>query len=317
MKILVTGGCGFIGTNLVRLLSQSGHDVAVYDNLSRGRREWLDDCDVEIVQGDILDIARLEKALAGIEAVVHLAAYGSVIESITDPGPNFDNNVVGTFNVFSASSRAGVGKVVFASTGGALIGNAEPPVSEESLPRPISPYGASKLCGEAYCHAFGHAYDIDMVALRFANVFGPQSAHKKGAVTAFSKAVMLGEPMIIFGDGSASRDFLYVDDLCHGIQLALEARLPGCSVFHLASGEETRVIDLARGIARVAGKPDHPIEHREKRRGEVDRNFATYDRIREALGFEPSYSFEQGLAATWQWFQDNREATLTAITSDS
>lgn len=317
MKILVTGGCGFIGTNLVRLLLASGEDVTVYDNLSRGRREWLDDCGPNIVQGDILDVAGLEKSLAGIDAVVHLAAYGSVIESVTDPAPNFDNNVVGTFNVFSAASRAGVKKVVFASTGGALIGNAEPPVSEESLPRPISPYGASKLCGEAYCHAFGHAYDIDTVALRFANVFGPQSAHKKGAVTAFIKAVMTGEPMIIFGDGMASRDFLYTDDLCRGIQMGLGASLPGSSVFHLASGEETRIIDLARGIARVAGHPDHPIEHRDKRRGEVERNFATYELARKTLGFQPQLSFDEGLAATWQWFQENRDAALAETTSDS
>lgn len=317
MKVLVTGGLGFIGTNLVRRLLASGDDVTVYDNLSRGRREWLADTEAAILTGDILDLGHLEDSLAGADAVVHLAAYGSVIESVSDPAPNFENNVVGTFNVFSAAREAGVGKVVFASTGGALIGDAEPPVSEDSVPRPISPYGASKLCGEAYCHAFGRAYGIETVALRFANVFGPQSAHKKGAVTAFIKAILSGDPMVIFGDGMASRDFLYVDDLTRGIEAALRADLPGGSVFHLASGRETRIRELAEAIARAAGRPDHPIEHLEKRRGEVERNFAAYDRARAALGFEPSWTLEDGLAATWQWFLDHRESAMAEAMSDS
>lgn len=317
MKIVVTGGLGFIGTNLTRRLLSAGDEVNVYDNLSRGRREWLDDTDARIFEGDILDAAELEGAIAGADAVVHLAAYGSVIESVEDPTPNFENNVVGTFNVFSAARDQGVSKVVFASTGGALIGDAEPPVSEDSVPRPISPYGASKLCGEAYCHAFGRAYGIETVALRFANVYGPQSAHKKGAVTAFIKAILADEPMVIFGDGMASRDFLYVDDLTRGIETALKADLLGGSVFHLASGRETRIRELAELIAEAAGRPGHPIEHRAKRRGEVERNFAAYDRAYEALGFTPTWSLEDGLAATWDWFLAHRESAMAEAMSDS
>ena len=135
---------------------------------------------------------------------------------ITDPERNFEVNVQGTLNVLRAAVGAGVRRFIFASTGGALIGDATPPVSEQSLPKPISPYGASKLCGEAYCHAFAKSYGLETVCLRFGNVYGPHSAHKKGAVTVFIKALMTGEPIVIYGDGSASRDYVHVEDSAAG-----------------------------------------------------------------------------------------------------
>ena len=315
--VLVTGGCGFIGSNLVPHLVGQGWGVRVYDNLSRGRAEWVAASEVEVVRGDILDREVLAPALSGIDAVVHLAAYGSVVESVQAPGANFENNVRGTFNVLDCARLAGVRKVVFASTGGALIGNATPPVSEQSLPKPISPYGASKLCGEAYCSAFGQAYGIETVALRFANVYGPISAHKKGAITVFIRALMTGTPITIYGDGSASRDFLYVEDLCRGIGLALGTKLQPGAVMHLAAANEVTVKDLAKALARTAGKPDHPIEYFDKRPGEVDRNFARYDLAKSLIGFEPRWSFDEGLKATWAWFQELGEAALQIGTSDS
>jgi len=315
--VLVTGGCGFIGSNLVPHLVEQGNQVKVYDNLSRGRAEWVAASRAEVIQGDILDASALGRALEGVDAVVHLAAYGSVVESVQAPLPNFDNNVRGTFNVLDAARQARVRKVVFASTGGALIGNATPPVSEQSLPKPISPYGASKLCGEAYCNAFGLAYGMQTVALRFANVYGPISAHKKGAITVFIKALMTGTPITIYGDGSASRDFLYVEDLCRGIGLALKTELAPGTVMHLAAANEVTVKDLAKSIARVAGKPDHPIEYFDKRPGEVDRNFARYDLAKSLIGFEPRWSFEDGIKATWEWFQELGDAALQIGTSDS
>ena len=303
-RLLLTGGCGFIGANLAPMLRSRGHEVRILDNLSRGKVEFLDDpAAYEIVQADIRDPAALAEACAGREAVVHLAAYGSVVESVAAPVENFRINVEGTFNVLDAARNAGVKRVVFASTGGALIGNATPPVNERAVPRPISPYGASKLAGEGYCCAFAEAYDMSVTALRFANVIGPISWHKKGAVTAFFKAIMSGEPIRIFGDGSATRDFLYVEDLCRGIVAGLEAALPRFNVFHLASGRETSVRELAEIARRVGGKPDHPIVHDLKRAGEVERNFATYDLAREQLGFSPSVSTEEGMSRTWDWMQ--------------
>jgi UDP-glucose 4-epimerase len=278
----------------------------VYDNLSHGQSTLI--CDrgaCQVIQGDIRDRAAISNALRDVRSVIHLAAFGSVVDSVTDPVSNFDNNVLGTFNVLDCSRLAGVEKLVFASTGGALIGDADPPVDEKSLPKPISPYGASKLCGEGYCHAFGQAYGIKTVALRFANVYGPYSAHKKGAITAFIKAVLTGHPIQIFGDGNATRDFLYVEDLCMGLERALIVDAVPGSVFHIASGVETRIVDLARMIARQAGRPQHPIEFQPKRAGEVERNFARGEAARAAIGFEAEWSLETGLAATLDWFTAN------------
>lgn len=315
--VMVTGGCGFIGSNLVPLLARAGARVRVYDNLSRGRSEWIEGSGAEVVRGDVLDRAALASAMAGVEAVVHLAAYGSVVESVAEPAANFENNVVGTFNVLDCARAAGVKKVVFASTGGALIGNATPPVSEQSLPKPISPYGASKLCGESYCNAFGEAYGMQTVALRFANVYGPISAHKKGAVTVFIKALMTNTPITIYGDGSASRDFLHVEDLSKGIALGLGTDLPPATVMHLAGGNEITIRELARTITKVAGRPNHEIVYLPARAGEVDRNFARYDLAHKLIGFEPSRSFETGMRQTWEWFVAQGDAALKERTSDS
>ena len=307
--ILLTGGCGFVGANLAPMLRQLGYKVAILDNLSRGRVEFLDDpAAYEFFQADIRDEEAVLAACTGRDEVIHLAAYGSVVESVASPAENFQINVEGTFKAPNAARRAGVKRIVFASTGGALIGNATPPVDERAVPRPISPYGASKLAGEGYCCAFAEAYEMSVTALRFANVVGPISWHKKGAVTAFFKAIMNGEPIRIFGDGSATRDFLYVDDLCRGIVAGLDAALPRFNVFHLASGGETSVRELAEIVRRVGGKPGHPIVHDLKRAGEVERNFARYDLAREQLGFAPTVSIEEALRRTWNWMRSQQPA---------
>lgn len=304
MSLLVTGGCGFIGSRLVSQLLEDGAEPRVLDDLSRGRADNLPD-DVELVRGDIRDPDAVASALAGVDTVVHLAAYGSVIESIADPLTNFDINARGTLSLLHGCAHAGVERFVFASTGGALIGNAEPPVDESNVPWPISPYGASKLCGEAYLHAFAGAYGLHTAALRFANVYGPFSDHKKGAVTTFIKNALVGEPIVIYGDGSASRDFLYVDDLCTAIRAAVDADLED-EVIHVASERETTVLELAELILRLARRDDLEIDHRDGRRGEVARNFATADKARQLLGFAPAETLESGMAKTIEWFAQHR-----------
>jgi UDP-glucose 4-epimerase len=304
-SVLVTGGAGFVGATLVRQLVDRGHSVRVFDNYSTGDPGQLAGVDAELVEGDIRDVAALDAALTGIQGVVHLAAAGSVVMSVEDPVPNFDVNVVGTFRVLDAGRRAGLERIVLASTGGALIGNATPPVSESSLPRPISPYGASKLAGEGYACAFAHAYGLSTVALRFANVYGPWSARKRGAMTMFFRAIHAGEPIVIYGDGAASRDYTHVDDISSALELGLTSEVPGGTVLHIASGVETTVSDLADLCRAAAGKPDHPVEHRPKRPGEVERNFASYDLAQKVLGYAPSISREVGIPKTWQWFQDS------------
>src|SRR3954465_6208381 len=273
--VLVTGGAGFIGASLLRRLDSS-YEVRVLDSLARGSRELLPaDRDIELVVGDIRDPDAVARATRGADLVIHLAAFGSVVESISDPFENFDINARGTLEVLQGAAAAGVERFVFASTGGAIMGNQKPPIDEQSLPWPISPYGASKLCGEAYLHAFAGSFGIRPVALRFANVYGPYSAHKKGVITRFIRAALAGGTFEIFGDGKASRDFLHVDDLCRGIPAPSDSDLSD-EVLHLASEKETTIDELAELIIDIAGA-DVDIVHHPKRPGEVERNFATSD----------------------------------------
>lgn len=301
--VLVTGGAGFVGATLVRRLVASGYRVRVLDNLSTGDAAHLADVDAELVKGDIRDASALDDALSGLGAVIHLGAAGSVIGSVQDPEMNFDVNVLGTFRVLDAARRAGVERVVQASTGGALIGDATPPVDERSLPKPLSPYGASKLAGEGYAHAFAKTYGLRTVAIRFGNVYGPWCARKRGVINVFFESIHSGVPMTIYGDGSASRDYVHVDDISNALQLALEKDVPGGTVLHAASGVETSAQVLADLCRQAAGVPDHPIEYRPRRAGEVDRNFASYDLANKMLGFAPSVAREDGIPRTWAWFQ--------------
>jgi UDP-glucose 4-epimerase len=303
VRTLVTGGCGFIGANLVPMLVGRGADVRILDNFSLAGPDRVAGSGADVVEGDIRDRDAVARAMDGVEAVIHLAAFGNVVDSVAEPYENFDVNARGTLNVLSGAAAAGVRRFVFASTGGALIGDATPPVDERSVPRPISPYGASKLSGEGYCHAFRGSYGLETVALRFANVYGPRSEHKKGAITAWIKRALKGQPLVLYGDGSASRDFLYVEDLCRGILAAYDA--PEIQpVVHLSSERETTLVELARLVVEATGT-EVPIEHHGRRRGEVERNFAMAGLASEVLGFSPSISLEEGIARTVAWFRSN------------
>lgn len=303
-SILVTGGAGFVGATLVRRLVASGYTVRVIDNLSTGDAAHLAGVDAELMKGDIRDADALDDALDGMDSIIHLAAAGSVVMSVTDPVANFEANVLGTFRVLDAARRAGVRHVVQASTGGALIGDATPPVNEKSLPKPISPYGASKLAGEGYAHAFAKTYGLRSVAIRFGNVYGPWCARKRGVLNVYFESLRGGVPLVIYGDGSASRDYVHVSDIAQALQLALESDVPGGTVLHAASGVETSLTELAELCRQAAGKPDHPIEYKPMRPGEVGRNFASYDLAHELLGYSPTVRREDGIPALWQWFKD-------------
>jgi UDP-glucose 4-epimerase len=304
--VLVTGGAGFIGANLLRQLDAS-YEVRVLDNLARGQRELLpEDREIELVVGDIRDPETAGRAVRGADLVIHLAAFGSVVDSVAEPVENFEVNVRGTFEMLRAAAAAGVERFVFASTGGAIMGDQPPPIDETSLPWPISPYGASKLCGEAYTHAFAGSFGIRPVALRFANVYGPYSSHKKGVITRFIRAALAGATFEIFGDGNASRDFLHVDDLCRGIIAAAESDLSD-AVLHLASEKETTINELASLIVELAGA-DVEIVHHPKRAGEVERNFARAERAKEILSWEPKLSLRDGLHGTIEWFRAHDSA---------
>lgn len=301
---LVTGGAGFVGVNLLRALGAQGVAVRVLDSLVVGRRDDLTGLGAELVVGDVRDAAAVDAALDGVSVVVHLAAHTRVMDSIADPLENFDVNARGTLVLLDGARRRGtVRRFVLASTGGALLGDATPPVHEELPARPLSPYGAGKLACEGYCSAYFGAYGLETVALRFANVYGPWSYQKASVVAAFLKRVQAGEPLVIYGDGRQTRDFLFVGDLCRAVLAAADAsRAVGGHAFHVASGRETTIASVAEQILAVTGARV-PVVHEPARRGEVERNCARIGKARAMLGWEPRTPLAEGLAATWDWFR--------------
>lgn len=299
-KVLVTGGAGFVGSNLCRRLLASGHTVKVLDSLERGRVEYLQGLDVEIIQADIRDAGAMQAAVKGASAVYHLAAYGSVIESIEDPDTNFQVNVVGTLNLLKAARDQGVAKFIFSSTGGALMGNTPPPVNETSVPRPISPYGASKLACEGYLCAFAESYGLNTLMFRFANVYGPRSAHKMGVFNKYLVAIERNEPLIVYGN--SVRDFIFVEDLVDGLARGLSTATRPGDVYHLASNQGVAIADLAQKMLLLRRRNDLALVQKPARRGEVAENFAENRKAAQELGFAPATTLDKGLEVTLDWF---------------
>jgi UDP-glucose 4-epimerase len=321
---LITGGCGFIGTALVRSLSQEGgHAVRVVDNFAVGTREDLaaasDFVEVspdglapmasggrtELVAGDITDDDLALRAARGADVIVHFAANTGVMPSVEDPRADCMSNVVGTLNYLEAARHAGVGRFVFASSGGTVIGEAEPPIHEEMVPHPVAPYGASKLAGEGYCSAYFQTFGIETVALRFGNVYGPLSGHKNSVVARFIKRAVEGEVLEIYGDGTQTRDFIYVDDLIRAVRLSAAADGAGGEVFQIATSAETTVQELTDRLLpalAAAGVKDIEVRKTAARRGEVRRNYADTSKAQRMLGWKAEVGLDEGLKRTVDWF---------------
>jgi len=299
-RVLITGGAGFVGINLINLLNNKFH-ISIMDNLSKiDKFEHKNNPCIPFFQSDIRDLDDCIEATKNIDIIIHLAANGSVIDSIADPFENFENNAKGTLNILHAAEKNSVKRVIFASTGGALMGDCELPVSEQSIPHPISPYGASKLAGEGYCHAYANSFNMNITILRFANLYGPYSSHKKGLLNNLINAIQKKTPIEIFGN--ASRDFLYVGDLCLGIEKILDYQHTGSEIFHLASGVETKIIDFVKVFLDVTDSKEHPTVFKTKRQGEVERNVANYMKASEEFGFSPTTNIKEGLTKTWEWY---------------
>ena len=303
MRVLITGGAGFIGTNLIAyLLARSAYQIRILDNESLGKRAYLTEFNrIEFIHGDIRDTSVLREAMEGCEVVVHLAADTRVIDSITDPVKNFSINVVGSFEVLQQARDAGIRRIVGASTGGAILGEAEPPIHEGIAASPISPYGASKLAVEGYMSAFSGSYGLSAVSLRFSNIYGSRSYHKGSVVATFYKRLLAGRPLIVYGDGSQRRDFLYADDLVVGIEQAIRSEARG--VYQLGSGRPTSVselIDIMRSV--VEPQVQVMVEYEDFRQGEIHSTWCDVSRAQRAFGFAPATPLEEGLRNTWQWF---------------
>jgi UDP-glucose 4-epimerase len=309
-EALVTGGAGFIGSTLVRLLLGRGYGVRVYDDLSSGTRDHLEELDVELVVGDVRDLDRLTEAVRGADAVFHLAAGAGVVDSIENPLENFDQNARGTLVALWAAKKAGVPRLVFSSSNAPLGENAYPAHEEKPI-APLSPYGAGKATGEAYCSAFHGAYGMDAVAVRFSNAYGPRSSRKTNVIPLFIRKIMAGEPVTIYGDGTQTRDFVFVSDLANGLIRAAETPGVGGEIFQLASGVETRLNDLVKLLGEISGR-EPQVLHEPPRAGEIQRNYSLVDKARERLGHSPEVALGVGLRLTWDWFVQHGEPALRA-----
>jgi UDP-glucose 4-epimerase len=227
-----------------------------------------------------------------------------VVPSVEDPAWDFEGNPLPTFLLLDACRRRGIDRVVFASSG-ATLGEAPPPVNEEVLPRPLSPYGAGKLAGEAYCQAFAASHGMQTAALRFSNVYGPFSLRKEGnAIPNFIRRSLSNEPMVIYGDGMQTRDFIYVEDLCDCIHRAATADGIGGEVFQVAIGAETAILDLAELVKKVT-RAESEISFEPKRAGEIYKSWADISKARRVLGFDPQIDLEEGITRTVDWYREN------------
>jgi len=303
MKVLVTGGAGFIGSNLVRALLQRGDKVRVLDNFSTGNRANLAEIvdGIEIVEGELRSYERVHNATRGVEVVYHLGALGSVPRSVQDPLTSSAVNVEGTLNVLLAARDEGIRRVVFSSSSSVYGSRDDLPVDEAMPSDPISPYGVAKLAAERYCVSFSRVYEsFETVVLRYFNVFGPrQSPFSQYAamVPLFITAVARGEPVTIFGDGEQSRDFTYVENVVDATLRASEADGASGQIFNVAAGSPASVNAVAEAIGRIL---DKPVERRHEppRPGDIRDSWADVREAERVLGYRPSIDLEEGLRRT-------------------
>ncbi len=384
-RILVTGGCGFIGLNLIKFLIHKGYqNLRILDNLSMGTKESLESLlsefgpftknetknqvnysldssvcpiksgghltgvlsspreihanekqsgfhrgpnHVELVIGDIRNREDCMKATEGIDAVVHLAAHAGVIPSIGDPFFDFDTNALGTLNLLHAAVNNKVDSFIFASSN-APLGNQTPPLCEGKIPKPLSPYGASKLSCEGYCSAFYGSYGLKTVILRFSNVYGPYCLHKQSVIAKFIKDGILKGQLTVYGDGTQTRDFIHVTDLSHAIHLCFSAlkeeqltnqpitnnRKISGEIFHLGTGRETSILDLTKLIKELFHN-EIKISFAPERRGEIKRNYSDITKAAKSLSFSPQISLKAGIESVYEWFMNKdideiREASI-------
>ena len=309
---LVTGGAGFIGSNLVAALLAEGYRVRVFDNLSTGKKSHLENClsEIEWVQGDLKNDQDVRKAVWGVNSIFHTAAVRAVLRSVDHPSETNDINVTGTLRLLIASKEAGVKRFIFSSSSSVYGDTKKFPCQEEDLPRPQSPYAASKIMGEYYARIFSSLYGLETVSLRYFNVFGPHQnpeSRYSAVIPIFIDCLLKRKSPEIHWDGKQSRDFSYIDNVVHGNLLAMKT--PGISgeVFNIACHEEFSVLDIFEGIKKILRIEGVKPFFQPKRAGDVRRTLADIRKAKRLLGFRVQTRFYEGLKKTVDWFLQVRK----------
>lgn len=306
---VVTGGAGFIGSNVVRRLVQDGEEVRVIDDFSTGRRSNLEGVEEEIAlfEGDLCDPALLGEAFRGADYVLHQGAVPSVQRSVEDPATTDRVNVGGTLQVLEAARRASARQVVYASSSSVYGDKPTLPKSEDMSPDPRSPYAASKLAGEYYCRAYTHTFDLPTVSLRYFNVFGPRQDPESdyaAVIPIFMRCALTGRPATIFGDGKQSRDFTYVDNVVEANLRAAKAESAAGGVFNVGTGDRYSLHALLDALeSLVGGKIERQYDS--PRPGDVRHSQADVSSAERLLGYRPSVDFEEGLGKALEWYEEH------------
>jgi nucleoside-diphosphate-sugar epimerase len=306
---LVTGAAGFIGSSLCRALLEKGEKVRGLDNFSTGRRDNITAfaSRIDFREADLLDVAALKDACAGVDYILHQAAIPSVPKSVADPVSSHRSNIEGTFNLLVAAKDAKVKRVVYAASSSAYGETPTLPKREDMAPSPISPYAVQKLCGEQYMTSFYRVYGLETVSLRYFNVFGPYqdpTSMYSGVLAKFCTAMLKGETPTIYGDGEQSRDFTYIDNTVAGNLLAATApagKVAG-RMFNLATGERftlNQTVEILRGITGYKGK----VNYAEERKGDIKHSLADISAAQAAMGYKTTVNFEAGLERTVSWYR--------------
>lgn len=308
MKILITGGAGFIGHNLAKAALAADHEVRVIDDLSNGYRDNLDGLEVDFREASILDEAAVASAVKGVDSVVHLGALGSVPRSIKDPLTSHHANATGTLTVLDQARKADVGHVISSSSSSVYGMNPALPKSEREWVRPMSPYAVSKLATEQYTLAYQQSFGLETLAFRFFNVYGPgqRAGHVYAAVIpTWIDAILRGEPVCVNGDGSNSRDFTYVGTVCDVVLAAVTGRVGHPEPVNLAFGTNTTLLDLVVKLRDSVGS-EFEVLHREPRPGDVPHSQADNDTLRQLFKDVTPVHLELGLSSTLQWHYGRR-----------
>ena len=317
MRYLVTGGAGFIGSNIVDELVRRGHDVAVLDDLSSGKRTNLEQVagKVDLQVGSITDLDTIQKACEGVDYVIHLAARTSVPRSVKDPIESNRINIDGTLNVLVAARDAKVRRVVFAASSSAYGETPILPKIETMPPAPISPYGVTKYVGELYAQVFGRVYGLENACVRYFNVFGPRqdpTSQYSGVLSRFMLAVLEGKKPVIYGDGEQSRDFTFIENVVDETLRACEAPDASGRVFNGGTGSRITLNQVIHLLAKISGQPIEAV-YDPPRNGDIRDSQADISLARRVLGYEPKVQFEEGLRRTWQWYRGKYSAKAECV----